>query len=34
MKSIVQLWKHCCRSNKLEAGQSNASRWRFWFISV
>jgi len=34
IKPIVQLWKHCCRGNKVEAGHSNACRWRFWFISV
>jgi len=33
-KPSVQLRKHCYRRNKLEAGQSNASRWRFCFISA
>jgi len=27
-----KLWKHCYRRNKPEADQSNAPRWRFWFI--
>jgi len=34
IKSIVQLWRHCYRSNKPEAGQSSAPQWTFSCISA
>jgi len=27
IKPIIQLWKHCYRRNKSEAGQISAPRW-------
>jgi len=34
IKLIFQLWKHCYRRSKPEAGQSSASRWTFYFINA
>jgi len=34
IKPIFQLWKHCYRKNKPEAGHSSAPRWMFSFISA